>query len=73
MPDDNDQRKHLMRSDLDKLLEEKNAAAHLRDAVCWAIGFLVPDSINTQQRIAVRKKLEEALERHTDERCSDIF
>ena len=73
MPDDNDQRKHLMRSDLDKLLEEKNAAAHLRDAVSWAIGFIGTDSINAQQRIAVRKKLEEALERHTDERCSDIF
>ena len=75
MPADNDHHKPLKRSDLDKLIEEKNAAAHLRDSVNWVVGFLgaAEGATGSVTLDIVRKKLEESLERHTDERCSDIF
>ncbi len=63
------------KTDLDKLIEEKNAAAHLRDSVNWVVGFLgaAEGATGRVTLDIVRKKLEESPERHTNERCNDIF
>tara|TARA_R100001163_G_scaffold55474_1_gene42943 strand:- start:343 stop:525 length:183 start_codon:yes stop_codon:yes gene_type:complete len=55
------------KDDYEKFLEERNAAAFLRDDVNWLVGF----TANDPDLRVINERLKKALKEHEENRCQD--
>ena len=55
------------KDDYEKFLEERNAAAFLRDDVNWLVGF----TANDPDLGVINERLKKALKEHEENRCQD--
>tara|TARA_R100001129_G_scaffold175434_1_gene148465 strand:- start:367 stop:549 length:183 start_codon:yes stop_codon:yes gene_type:complete len=55
------------KDDYEKFLEERNAAAFLRDDVNWLVGF----TANDPDLRVINERLKKALKEHDENRCQD--
>ena len=55
------------KDDYEKFLEERNAAAFLRDDVNWLVGF----TANDPDLRVINERLKKALKEHEENRCKD--
>tara|TARA_A100001391_G_C5020104_1_gene265570 strand:+ start:912 stop:1094 length:183 start_codon:yes stop_codon:yes gene_type:complete len=55
------------KDDYEKFLEERNAAAFLRDDVNWLVGY----TANDPDLRVINERLKKALKEHEENRCKD--
>ena len=55
----------MPKTDYEKLLEERNAATHLRDEISFLVGWTKADDPEISER------LEKALKKHEENRCQE--